>query len=319
MVARIIVKPKSTDKESKEHSLDFSQDSITLGRQESNDVPLPGQGVSRTHAMIVAQDNDFYLIDLESRNGTILNDRKLKPKEKNLLRDNDIITIGDFKLTFKVEDFVFTEENQEGTTTIRYKMVEELLKVLGTGEDIPVLKVIGGVEDGKVIELTKDVRKILIGRGEECDLVLPHKSVSRTHAEVSQDWGGEITISDLNSTNGTLVNDRFIKTNYRLKDRDYITLGTVRLIFLDPRDTSSKQFDVPEPIGKEEVEKGEVEKSGEEENKEKSPSVTKEGKEETPPPSPEINPTTNSLETIFLIIGGVLLTGAVILTIWLLL
>lgn len=316
MAVRIIVKHKLTDEEYKEYSLDFSQDTISLGRQESNDVPLPDQKVSRKHAMIVAQGNDFYLIDLGSSNGTILNNVKLKPKEKKLLRDNDIIKIEKFEIIFRVKDIDFTPESLEGTKTIARKMVEEILKVLGTNGEHPVIKVVEGTNEGDSIVLTKDVRKILIGRDKECDFILLDISVSRKHAEIIQDWNGEIRISDLNSTNGTFVNDKEIKTNYKLNDRDYITIGNTRLIFLNPRERYLDQFEVPTPIpmGREEVEIQEKEKitpsNYQEEKKEK------EGEEEKiviSPPS-EVKPTTSKLEIIFLIIGGaVLLLGTIIL------
>lgn len=316
MAVRIIVKHKLTDEEYKEYSLDFSQDTISLGRQESNDVPLPDQKVSRKHAMIVAQGNDFYLIDLGSSNGTILNNVKLKPKEKKLLRDNDIIKIEKFEIIFRVKDIDFTPESLEGTKTIARKMVEEILKVLGTNGEHPVIKVVEGTNEGDSIVLTKDVRKILIGRDKECDFILLDISVSRKHAEIIQDWNGEIRISDLNSTNGTFVNDKEIKTNYKLNDRDYITIGNTRLIFLNPRERYLDQFEVPTPIpmGREEVEIQEKEKitpsNYQEEKKEK------EGEEEKvviSPPS-EVKPTTSKLEIIFLIIGGaVFLLGTIIL------
>lgn len=309
MVVRIIVKHKLTDKEPKEYSLDFAQDAISLGRQESNDIPLPSQGVSRKHAMIVGQENNFYLIDLGSGNGTILNDKLLKPKEKNLLRDNDIIKIEDFELTFKVEEFDFTPEKMEGTKTIARKMVDEILKVLGIDGEHPAIKVVEGTEEGQSIMFTKDVRKILIGRDKECNLILSDKSVSRKHAEVIQDWAGEFTISDLDSTNGTFVNDRVIKTNYKLKDRDYITIGATRLIFLNPRERYLDQFDIPTPIpmGKEEVEVN---------DKEKIPPAAnhqEEEKEKIIPPPPPIKSTISKLEIIFLIIGGIVVLGAIVL------
>lgn len=257
MVVKIIVRHKLTNEEPKEYPLTFSKDTIiTIGRQESNEVPLISQEVSRKHAEILMQDKDFYLIDLQSANGTILNDKKLKPKEKNLLRDGDVIKIDKFELIFKVEDFVFTEEDNQGTKTIAKEMLKELMKVFGVEGEHPMIRVIDGENEGKKFIFTNDITKIIIGRDDECDMVLSDTTVSRKHSEIVQNWTGEIAISDLNSTNGTFVNDNKINTNYRLNDGDRITIGTNQLIFIDPRRRSLYHFNIPTPIpmmGKNEI------------------------------------------------------------------
>jgi len=316
MVVRITVKHKLTDKEPKEYSLNFSQDVITIGRQEVNEIPLPSQNISRKHAMIVEQENDFYLVDLESAHGTILNNKPLKPKEKNLIRDGDIIKIENFELTFKIEDFTFTEENLEGTKTIARKMIEEIVKVLGSDEENPMIKVIEGEEKGQSIILFKDVREMLIGRDKKCHLRLSDRSVSGIHAKIIQDWSGEITISDLNSTNGTFVNDIMIKTNYKLNDRDYIIIGATRLIFIDPRKSYLDKFDIPTPItmGMKELQ---IENQVEDKDKkeEQIPSLPQEQKEKekiTLPPQIKIPLSISKFEITFLIIGGVILLMGVI-------
>ena len=60
-------------------------------------------------------------------------------------------------------------------------------------------------------------------------VVLHDPNVSRTHAELTYN-GGEWVIRDLNSTNGTLVNDVDVD-EAALRDGDLITLGLVTLEF----------------------------------------------------------------------------------------
>lgn len=63
----------------------------------------------------------------------------------------------------------------------------------------------------------------IIGRGNDVDLRLPDTGVSRQHAEIT--WDGESAIlTDLHSTNGTLVNDMAVE-NWLLADGDVITVG----------------------------------------------------------------------------------------------
>lgn len=63
----------------------------------------------------------------------------------------------------------------------------------------------------------------IIGRSVDSDFRLPDKGVSRQHAEVT--WNGaDAILVDLQSTNGTLVNDEPI-TNWLLADGDIVKLG----------------------------------------------------------------------------------------------
>lgn len=63
----------------------------------------------------------------------------------------------------------------------------------------------------------------IIGRSNEADLRLPDTGVSRKHAEVT--WDGEnAVLTDLQSTNGTTVNDTPVD-NWLLADGDVITVG----------------------------------------------------------------------------------------------
>ncbi len=71
----------------------------SLGRSPSNQVVLPDEKVSRRHALIHAQgENEFWLVDLGSSNGTYLNDRRVTQPMR--LRDTDRIQISHFRLLF---------------------------------------------------------------------------------------------------------------------------------------------------------------------------------------------------------------------------
>jgi pSer/pThr/pTyr-binding forkhead associated (FHA) protein len=66
-----------------------------------------------------------------------------------------------------------------------------------------------------------------IGRSSENDVQLPDLRVSRRHAELTQP-GEAIELTDLGSSNGTLVNGRTV-THVTLKAGDQISLGGVIL------------------------------------------------------------------------------------------
>ncbi len=77
----------------------LSKDNVILGRDDDCEVVLPERQVSRQHARIFREDDSFYLEDLESRNGTWVNQEQLKGTRR--LYDNDVISIATvFRLQF---------------------------------------------------------------------------------------------------------------------------------------------------------------------------------------------------------------------------
>jgi FHA domain-containing protein len=70
---------------------------------------------------------------------------------------------------------------------------------------------------------------VTIGRLPECDIVIADPGASRQHAQVRFD-GGRFVLTDLGSTNGTLVND--VQADERaLEDGDRVTIGSTVLEF----------------------------------------------------------------------------------------
>lgn len=72
--------------------------------------------------------------------------------------------------------------------------------------------------------------RILLGRETQNDIVVEDINASRTHAEITYEPQGVWVITDLGSTNGTLVNGREI-TSQVLDDNDYITIGMTNFVF----------------------------------------------------------------------------------------
>lgn len=83
------------------------------------------------------------------------------------------------------------------------------------------------LQDGSSRTYTVKEGSNIIGRGTEADLRLPDTGVSREHAEIT--WNGEdAVLTDLQSTNGTTVNDMPVD-NWMLADGDVITMGHSRI------------------------------------------------------------------------------------------
>ncbi len=79
------------------------------------------------------------------------------------------------------------------------------------------------LEDGSNRTYTLRDGSNIVGRGQDANFRLPDTGVSRAHAEIRWD-GNSATLSDLNSTNGTTVNDVPV-TSWELANGDRIRVG----------------------------------------------------------------------------------------------
>ncbi|MGE0395551.1 MAG: FHA domain-containing protein [Kofleriaceae bacterium] len=85
---------------------------------------------------------------------------------------------------------------------------------------------------GKEFELSRP--QMIIGRTDENDIVINHRSISRNHAKlVREPETGRYTISDLQSSNGVRVNGQDY-SKVELRRGDVVDLGHVRLRFIEP-------------------------------------------------------------------------------------
>lgn len=85
----------------------IGKDLTTIGRVPDNDIVINNLGVSRLHAKIIKDGEDYYLEDMGSRNATFLNNQEVK---KSKLKDKDEIGIGKHTLVFLLHAEVSPEE-----------------------------------------------------------------------------------------------------------------------------------------------------------------------------------------------------------------
>jgi hypothetical protein len=71
--------------------------------------------------------------------------------------------------------------------------------------------------------------EVSLGRGEDNDIVIPHASVSRSHARLLK-RNGAYELTDLNSTNGSFVDDQQIRGSTVVSSGSQVRLGDIRFV-----------------------------------------------------------------------------------------
>src|SRR6266568_1372342 len=91
------------------------------------------------------------------------------------------------------------------------------------------------LDGGETIEIVKDLT--LVGRKEDCDLRLDHKSVSKLHCVLVK-TDGLLFLRDLGSTNGTRVNGQRVRRAALLPNDELAIAGHRFRVWLGPDQTA---------------------------------------------------------------------------------
>jgi hypothetical protein len=84
----------------REHSFPLTRDSYTLGRHRNNDILINDAKVSSFHARLDRTPEGFRLVDLDSRNGSFLNGKRVA---NSVLGTGDELRLGTARLAYKVD------------------------------------------------------------------------------------------------------------------------------------------------------------------------------------------------------------------------
>ncbi len=174
----------------------LTKETITIGRSEDNDIVIASNIVSRHHARLARVDGGYQLIVLpEASNPVHLEGYPVTAPRR--LRHEDKLRIGG--------------QDPGSMVTMAYRSPAEAIS-------------------SGAIEITFEEKStISIGRDAENDIVLDMPQVSRNHAEIER-VGQRFRLIDLNSSNGTFVNDQQVLAEQWLKPKDTIRIGSYRFI-----------------------------------------------------------------------------------------
>lgn len=216
----------------------FDKDGITIGRNDENTIVIDNLAVSGFHSRIDKAGSDYILTDLQSTNGTFVNDQRVSSYK---LAHGDNIVVGKHILLF-----VGTEgERAEGedlnkklpldrTVVLDTVKQRELLakqraapQVPKAPEKIGVLSFIDGSGLGD-IELAKKLTKL--GKAETSEIRLSGFLMPATAATISRRPSG-YAISFTGGMTKLKVNGTVIKDSVQLKDFDTVELGSYKFQF----------------------------------------------------------------------------------------
>ena len=213
------------------------KESVTIGRNKDNTINIDNLAVSGYHARIDKAGSDFILTDLQSTNGTFINDRKITSHK---LSHGDNIIIGKHVLLFVATEKGKAEKSPEQLDMDKTMMLntakqKELLSKQEEPsslsakpvEKIGVISFIDGSGMGE-IELTKKLTKI--GKAETSEIKLGGMLMAPTSATISKRPNG-YTISFTGGMTKLKVNNKVVKDNVQLNDFDTIELGAFKFQF----------------------------------------------------------------------------------------
>jgi pSer/pThr/pTyr-binding forkhead associated (FHA) protein len=209
-----------------------TKESMVIGRKPDNDIIIDNLAVSGHHARIDKTKTAFVLTDLQSTNGTFVNDKKVF---SHSLKHGDRIQIGKHAFVFLTSE----KDSKTGVDLDRTMMLDtakhrELLSKQGVAppaakkaEKVGVLTCIDGSGLGE-IELNKSL--IRIGKSDRSEIKLSGLFIGATAATVSRRPSG-YTITYTGALKKLRVKGKVVKDSIRLKDFDTIEIGSHKFQF----------------------------------------------------------------------------------------
>lgn len=236
--------------------------SLTIGRRDTNDVVIDDPAVSGHHAKIDALQDRFVLIDLQSKNGSFVNEQLVN---SHWLKHEDVITIGEHSLIFtyhekeqmrKDDSDDFDETQAMNTTQHRRMMIRsnptKSINVVrfwdksqnrGKVKDVespvsepsisrPVVESMGVLDylAGGIGQIKLTAKITTIGKDPSSDIVIKGLLMDPTAVTISKTAEG-FCFNYIGGLPRPKVNDKPVKKSTILNDQDIIEVGSARLQF----------------------------------------------------------------------------------------
>ena len=165
----------------------LNKDRMTLGRRPYNDIVVDNLAVSGEHAALQVIGHEYFIEDLNSTNGTFINEQKIK---RQILKNGDTIEIGKYAIkyvqngenplsTALSEADVAVQAANNGSEVEKRQLFEntkfaeayvaiKILSGASTGKELPLVKVVTtiGKPGEAVIAITKRPKSYMVAHVE---------------------------------------------------------------------------------------------------------------------------------------------------------
>ena len=124
---------------------------VLIGRDENCDFQLGVASCSRQHARITEVEGVYFLEDLHSTHGVLLNGNQITVGEKTRIKDGDVIEITRAKLTCSIEsEQLLSADLSDSTQAIAAKAVQGILGRLSESQEEggAYFRVLSGAQEG---------------------------------------------------------------------------------------------------------------------------------------------------------------------------
>jgi len=214
---------------------------LTIGRKPDNDVVIDNPAVSGHHARIVQEQGAFFLEDLDSTNGSFVNDAQV---HKQQLKNTDRVAIGKHVLVFQEDAPAAApappqkETDSDKTMILDTKKQRELLKAMQTMqspvgskavEKLGFLTIVSGQTDKKDYELTG--RLAVIGAENTATVKLTGWFAPKNAALIAR-RGPAYFLSTPQGAKKITVNSETVQGQRELQDGDTLMVAGVLLQFV---------------------------------------------------------------------------------------
>ncbi|MDZ4763514.1 MAG: protein kinase [Chloroflexota bacterium] len=217
-------------------------DRFEIGRSSQVEIVVDSPDISRVHALLErAIDGKYYIRDSRSRNGVWSDGVRLQPGVTMRLEPEKRIRIGEYWLQYELKrvipiSLMAAMPTLQGDQGVSDDANATVVMIKPLDEDMPPYspppltidlqsndRLVFFSEDHpmKVIKLASEL--LTVGRGDDQDIQLDGKRVSRAHAQIELRPDGSILIMDRGSSNGTWVSDTLlVPQTHVLWDKDEI-------------------------------------------------------------------------------------------------
>lgn len=180
---------------------------FTIGRDPNSSLVISNGKVSSRHIQLVYRNNQIFVTDLQSTNGTYINGHRVSGEMS--LKHGDTLSL--------TQENIANWQYGQGSSHVQ-RAIGELVP---EGLSMSPITLYAG-------------KHLTLGRNSNNDIVINNSTVSGSHCTIVVDNNGNIEITDNNSTNGTFIeqmNNRITRASLKPQQVLYIGSSNTRFKF----------------------------------------------------------------------------------------